>query len=40
MDTPGPMVLETVTLLRYVPFAAEGLERTIWSMKAPKLSCS
>ena len=25
MATPGPMVLETVTLLRYVPFAADGL---------------
>jgi hypothetical protein len=29
MATPGPIVLDTVTLFRYVPLAAEGFERTI-----------
>ena len=40
MATPGPIVLETVTLLTYVPFAADGFARTIWSMKAPRFSRS
>src|SRR5690606_3396808 len=38
MGTPGPMVLDTVTLFTYTPLAAEGLARTICSMKASRFS--
>ena len=40
MATPGPIVLETVTLFKYVPLAADGLDRTICSMKASRFSSS
>ncbi len=32
--TPGPMVVETVTFLRYLPFAADGLARSTSSSTA------
>jgi hypothetical protein len=34
------MVDDTVTLLMYVPFVADGLDRTMESMKAEKFSCN
>ncbi len=36
--TPGPIVLVSVTLLRYVPLAAAGLARTIASSRADTFS--
>ena len=38
MATPGPMVLETLTPLRYVPLEEAGRARRMESMKASRFS--
>jgi len=40
MATPGPMVLETLTPLRYVPLEEAGRARMMESMKASRFSDS